>query len=48
MDVPSQMEKKVECEIRADTEKYYRRPTYYDDDEEDEFDVNSLSLSSHS
>ncbi len=47
MAVPGQVEKKVECEIRADTEKYYRRPTYYDD-EEDEFDVNSLSLSSHS
>ena len=47
MDVPNQVEKEVECEIHTDSEKYYRRPTYYDD-EEDEFDVNNLSLSSHS
>ena len=46
MDVPSYVEKDLECEIRADSEKYYKRPAYYE--EEDEFDVNNLSLSSHS
>ena len=44
IDVPSRVEKDLECEIRADLEKYYGRSTYYDD----EIDLNNLSLSSYS